>query len=306
MPHQCRHPADGHRVAEASVVSEGNPFQQARPLTAERAQLFARTTEAMCERLQEELGRWLGETHVQADQVETTMIPALALPDHHLALVKARYHMSHGLIAIESKLVLTLVSMLCGGIAAPVIDIRPLTRLEMGVLDLVLGPLLSVVGEAFDTGPLEIGAHLSNATAVPDSKPEPAVSVPVHLKVGTVEGRFLLGLTMGQLQAYSEEMDRRIAGRVPARTNTVNMLAARAVAPVPVELAVGFDLFQVPAGQLAGLRVGDVVRTGQSVTRPLVGRIGTERLFHVRAAQRGQRLVAEVIGKLDPGKATTQ
>lgn len=288
-------------------MSEGNPFQQARPLTAERAQLFSRSTEAMCEKLQEELGRWLGETRVQADQVETTMIPALAaLPDHHLTLIKARYHMSHGLVAIELKLGLTLVSMLCGGIATPVIDIRPLTRLEMGVLDLVLHPMLAVVAETFDTGPLEVGAHLSHAAAVPDSKPEPAIAVPLEVKVGNVEGRLVLGLTLGQLQAYSEEMDRRIAGRVPARTNTVNLRAARAVAPVPVELAVGFDLFRVPAGQLAGLRVGDVVRTGQAVARPLVGRIGTERLFHVRAAQRGQRLVAEVTGKLDPGKATTQ
>ncbi len=293
-------------MTETSVVSQGNPFQQARPLTAERAQLFARTTEAMCERMQEELGRWLGETRVLADQVETTMIPALALPDHHLTLIKARYHMSHGLIATELKLGLTLVSMLCGGIAAPVIDIRPLSRLEMGVLDLVFRPILDVVAETFDTGPLEIGAHLSHATSLPDSKPEPAVSLPISLKIGNVEGRMMLGLTMGQLQTYSEEMDRRIAGRVPARTNTVNVRAARAVAPVPVEMAVGFDLFQVPAGQLAGLRVGDVVRTGQSVTRPLVGRIGTERLFHVRAAQRGQRLVAEVLGKLDPGRATTQ
>ncbi len=288
-------------------MSEGNPFQQARPLTAERAQLFSRSTEAMCERLQEELGRWLGETRVHADPVETTMIPAVAAqPDHHLTLIKARFHMSHGITAIELKLALTLVSMLCGGIATPVIDIRPLTRLEMGVLDLVLGPMLAVVSETFDTGPLEVGAHLSHVTSLPDSKPEPAVSVPLEVKVGNVVGRLVLALTMGQLQTYSEEMDRRIAGRVPARTNTVNARAARAVAPVPVELAVGFDLFRVPAGQLAGLRVGDVVRTGQSVTRPLVGRIGTERLFHVRAAQRGQRLVAEVTGKLDPGKATTQ
>ncbi|MEZ5408068.1 MAG: FliM/FliN family flagellar motor switch protein [Acidimicrobiales bacterium] len=287
-------------------MSEGNPFQQARPLTAERAQLFSRSTEAMCEKLQEDLGRWLGETRVQATQVETTMIPALALPDHHLTLIKARYHMSHGLIAVELKLGLTLVSMLCGGIASPVIDIRPLNRLEMGVLELVLAPVLNVAAETFDTGPLEVGAHLSHVTSLPDSKPEPAVSVSLALKVGNVEGRLVLGLTMGQLQVYSEEMDRRIAGRVPARTNTINVRAARAVAPVPVELAVGFDLFRVPAGQLAGLRVGDVVRTCQSVTRPLVGRIGPERLFHVRAAQRGQRLVAEVTGKLDPGKATSQ
>lgn len=287
-------------------MSEGNPFQQARPLTAERALLFARTTEAMAERLQEDLGRWLGETRVQADPVETTLIPALALPDHHLTLIKARYHVSHGLMAVELKLALTLVSMLCGGIATPVIEIRPLTRLEMGVLELLLQPLLAVVAEAFDTGPLEIGAHLLHAGALPDSKAEPAVSLPIDLKVGNTEGRILLGLTLGQLQAYSEELDRRIAGRVPAKSNIVNVRAARAVAPVPVELIAGFELFQVPAGQLAGLRVGDVVRTGQSVTRPLVARIGTERLFQVRAAQRGQRLVAEVTGKLDPGKATTQ
>ena len=292
-------------MADSSVVSEGNPFQQARPLTAERAQLFARTTEALGEQLQEDLGRWLGETGVRAEQVEATMIPALALDDTHLTLIKARYHLTHGVVATELKLALSLVAMLCGGTAAPVLEARPLTRLEMGVLDLVIGPILAALAELFDTGPLEIGAHLTHATALPDSKPEPALAIPLVLSMGNVEGRMTIGLTLGQLQAYSEEIDRRIAGRVPAHTNTINIRAARAVAPVPVELAVGFDLFQVPAGQLAGLQVGDVLRTRQAVTRSLVARIGTERLFQVRAAQRGQRLVAEITARLDPSRATT-
>ncbi|MEL6984477.1 MAG: FliM/FliN family flagellar motor C-terminal domain-containing protein, partial [Actinomycetota bacterium] len=65
------------------------------------------------------------------------------------------------------------------------------------------------------------------------------------------------------------------------------------------ELIAGFEPLQVPARQLADLQIGDVIRTRQSVSRPLVARVGGERLFHIRAAQRGQRLVAELTGHAD-------
>jgi flagellar motor switch protein FliM len=284
------------------VVTEGNPFQQTRPLSAERAQLFQRTGETLAERFEEELGRWLGESTVRVEPVDITPLPALAGPDTDLAIVKAHYHLTHGVIASELPLALTLVSMLCGGTPTPAAEIRPLSRLEMGVFDLLLAPLAAAAAEVFEVGPVELGHHVTNASALPDSKPEPAVGIPLQLGVGGVEGRVTVGLTLGQIQAYSEEVDRRIAGRMAARTNTVNLRAVRAVKPVPVELVVGFDPMLVPAGQLAGLQVGDVLRTRQSVTKHLVARVGSERIFQVRAAQRGQRLVAELIARIDSEK----
>lgn len=290
--------ADEAEVGEP-VVTEGNPFQQARPLTAERAQLYLRSAETLAQGFEEELSRWVGESTVRAQPVDVTTIPALAVGDSDLTVIKARYHMTHGIVVADLQLALTLISMLCGGTSLPVVDLRPLTRLEMGVFDLLVQPLIDLATQVFDVGPMEVGAHIGNAAALPDSKPEPAVSVPLHIQVGTLEGRLTLGMTMGQLQAYNEELDRRIAGRLTTKTHAVNARAVRAVKPVPVDLIVGFEPLKVPAGQLAGLRVGDVLRTRQSVSRHLVARVGSERIFHARPAQRGQRLVAELIGRIE-------
>jgi flagellar motor switch protein FliM len=289
-------------MAEKSAVTEGNPFQHARPLTAERAQLFGRTAETLAEHYEEELTRWLGEATVRAEPVENVTIPDLAGADTDLLIVKASDHLTHGVLVTDLNLALTLVSMLCGGAPVPPAELRPLSRLETGVFDLIAVPLLKAAAGLFDVGPVEAGAHVTSAAALPDSKPEPAISVSLRVSIDQLEGHLRLGLTLGQLQAYSDQLDRRIAGRLSARTNAVNVRAARAVRPVPIDLIVGFEPLQVPAGELAGLRVGDVLRTRQSVSRHLVARVGSERIFHVRAAQRGQRLVAELIAPIETDK----
>ena len=48
--------------------------------------------------------------------------------------------------------------------------------------------------------------------------------------------------------------------------------------------------------------MGDVVRTGLSVGRPLVGRVGEQRLFQVRPGASGQRLVAEITAHIEDGR----
>jgi flagellar motor switch protein FliM len=286
-------------VAETSPVSGGNPFQHARPLTSERAQLISRTAETLAARFGDELSRWLPESTVTAEEVVQTRIPDLALPGTDLAVVKARYHLSYGLVVTELPLALSLVSILCGGTAQAGPDVRPLSRLEMGVIDLLLNPLIDLTAQLFEIGPVELGTHVASASALPESQPEPAIAVPLHLAVGPVEGRITVGLTLGQLQTYSQEIDRRVAGRLTTRSSVPNALTVRAVSPVEVELVIGFEPLRVPAGTLAGLQVGDVLRTRQSVSRNLVARVGSERIFNVRAAQRGQRLVAELISPAD-------
>ncbi len=286
-------------MAEGSPISEGNPFELERPLTSEKAQLYLRAAETLAELFEDELSRWLSDSQVRAEPVEQTRIPTLATDDTDLAIIKAKYHLTHGVIAIDLHLALQLVSMLCGGIGQPAPELRPLTRLEMGVVDLLLAPLLKLVSGGFDTGPLELGTHVTNASALPDSTPEPAIAMPLQLSIGNVEGRMVIGLTLGQLQSFSEELDRRIAGKANNKSKLPSSHTVRAMRPVPVDVVVGFEPMRVPAGKLAGLQVGDVLRTRQSVSRSLVARVGGEPVFNVRAAQRGQRLVAELVARIE-------
>jgi flagellar motor switch protein FliM len=201
-------------------------------------------------------------------------------------------------IATDLHLALSIVATLCGGVGQPPPDVRPLSRLEMGVFDLVLHPVLSLASRLFEVGDCEIGTHVANGSGLPDGQPEPTIAIPLQLTTGSIEGEVTIGFTASQLQAYLEELDRRIAGRVATKQGRPNVQIVRAVRPVPVDMIVGFDLLQVPAGQLASLRLGDVLLTKQLVSKSLVARVGSERIFTVRAAQRGQRLVAEIIGRI--------
>ena len=286
--------------ADLGVVSgsggSGSPFGEVRLLTAERVGLFTRTAESLAGLFGEELGRWLGDVSVVAGQVEQTTLPDLAGVDGgvDLALVKSLFAVSHGVVASGLELALGVVALLCGGVVSPAPEVRPLSRLEAGVFDLVLAPLVDLASGLFMLDGVELSGHVGSASGLPAGQPEPVVGLPFHVSVGGVEGVVTLGLTGSQLQAYSEELDRRIAGQLAARSDAPSAEVVRAVAPVGVELIVGFELLAVPARQLVGLRVGDVLRTRQSVTRPLVARVGDERLFHVRPAQHGQRLVAEL------------
>ena len=279
-----------------------NPFQQSRLLTSERAQLFSRTAETLAERFEDAVSRWLSDVTISPAPVEQVDILDLATGDNDLAVIKSQYQMTHGVIATDLGLALSIVAMLCGGVANPPPEPRPLSRLEMGVYDLVLQPLVQLAVELFEIGPTEIGHHTSNSSGLPDSQPEPAIAVPLTVSAGGAEGAMTIAMSATQLQDYSEEVDRRIAGLLAARSDQPNAQIVRAVQPVVVELIAGFEPLQVPARQLADLQVGDVIRTRQSINRPLIARVGGERLFNIRVAQRGQRLVAELTGHVDGGR----
>lgn len=273
-----------------------NPFQQARLLTNARAQMFARTAEKLGESYQDELARWLSDATVVPGASEQTTLFDLGTANTDLTVMKSLYQTTYGLITIDVDLALAMVAVLCGGVANPPPDTRALTRLETGVIDLVLQPLLDLTVELYELEPAELGAHFANPSALPHAQPEPVIAVPFTVTVAGIEGKVCVGMTATMLQNYSEEVDRRIAGQLASKRDEPNRSVVRAVQPVVVELIAGFETMQVPARQLVGLQVGDVLRTTQSVTRPLVARVGGERLFYIRAAQEGQRLVAELTG----------
>lgn len=294
----------------SGVGGGGSPFGQARLLTVDRVGLFTRTAESLAEGFEEELGRWLGDVSVSVGVVEQTTLVDLGTPGEgeglDLAVVKSLFQVSHGVVVSDLGLALAVVGLLCGGAGGGgVPEVRPLSRLEMGVFDLVLQPLVDLAVGLFDLDAVELGPHVASVSALPSSQPEPAVGLPFHLRVGGIEGVVTLGLTGTQLQSYSEELDRRIAGQLASKTDVPSPEIVRAVAPVEVELVAGFELLQVPARELVGLRVGDVLRTRQSVARPLIARVGGEALFHIRPAQHGQRLVAELTAEVVGGHTSS-
>jgi flagellar motor switch protein FliM len=265
-------------------------------------QLFTRAAETLAERYQDELGRWLNDTEIKAGPVTQLPMAELANGKRDVTVLKAVYQITHGVIATDLDLALAAVTRLCGGVSA-ISEVRPLSRLETGVFDLVLRPLLDLVEEIFEIGSTELGLHVTSPSALPDPQNEAAVAIPLEISAGDTSGKIIVGLSGAQLKLYIEEIDRRIAGQVASARDEPNHLVVQAVQPVLVELIAGFEPMQVPARQLVGLQVGDVLRTRQSVTRPLIARVGDERLFHIRPAQRGQRLVAEVTEPAESGGA---
>ena len=289
--------AESTRVTDTSNSAVNSPLQQARPLTAERQQYFVRTAETLAERFEAELARWLGGTSVRVVSADQMMLTNLVRDDTDVAVVTALEHLNNGLVVADLNLVLGLVVGLCGGDPSKQsIDLRPLTRLETGVYDLVLKPIVDQAGHLFRVGEVSLGVHVSTVDALPDAKPEPGIGIRFAVAIGSIEGHVSIGFPLTHLQDYSEEVDRRMAGRL-TRPSHPNPQAARAMKPVVVDMVVGFDPIRVPAAHLAGLQVGDVLRTGQSVSKSLVARVGNEKVFTVRAGQRGQRLVAELLSK---------
>jgi len=286
-------------VTDTSDSVVENPLQQARPLTAERQQYFARTAETLAEKFESEMARWLGGTSVRAVSVEQAPLVSLVGDDTDLVVVSAVDHLNNGLVVSDLRLVLGVVVGLCGGDPSKQSNLlRPLTRLETGVYDLVLKPIIDHAGQLFRIGEMSLGIHAATVDALPDSKPEPGIALKFAVTIGSIEGHVIIGFPLTHLQDYSEEVDRRMAGRL-TRPSHPNPQAARAMKPVVVDLVVGFDPVRIPAASLAGLQVGDVLRTGQSVSKSLVARVGNEKVFTVRAGQRGHRLVAELISKTD-------
>ncbi|MEM8926222.1 MAG: FliM/FliN family flagellar motor switch protein [Actinomycetota bacterium] len=285
-------------MAQTNEPVDLNPFEQIRLLNEERARYFFRASEDLAERLSEVLSKWLSDLHISPCQPEEVLIPELAVEDSDIVVVTLEEHLSHGVIVTDLNLALSIITTLCGGNPNPPPEIRPLTRLETGVYKLILNPILHHGAQLLMAGPAVTSAHVNSASALPDSKAEPGVAMHLDIRMGEIEGRITLGFTAAHLQTFVEDVDRRIAGRVAAKKDTPNRQMATATRSVPLDLIVGFEPIRVPAGVLADLQVGDVLRTGQMLSQSLVARVGSERIFAVRAAQRGQRLVAEVTGRI--------
>ncbi|MEM7339736.1 MAG: FliM/FliN family flagellar motor switch protein [Actinomycetota bacterium] len=291
-------------AADSMSSTERNPFRQTRLLTAERSQTFNQTAEQLRERIASVLSKWLSEASVEAGPVEQVDLVDVATSDRDIAIIRPANHLDYGLIVTDLSLALPLTAILCGGPSQPEDELRALSRIEICVYDLILESTLELATDELNVGPASIGGHVAHAAALPPPPDEPSLALPFTITVGSTSGDLVFAFTAAHLQDFTEALDAQIAGRIGARETGPNNQIVQALVPVPVEIVVGFEPTQISTRRLAELDVGDVLHTGRSLASNLVARIGDESIFHVRAAQQGQRLVAEILGPVSTRKET--
>lgn len=266
---------------------------ETRRLTPDRIAQFQRSADALAAAIEEEFSSWLTDISVKSEPVQELHLEDLAAEvDRDVIVIEAREQLSHTLVVSDSNLALGMVVLLCGGNPAEE-EPRPLTRLEAGVLDVVIEKAAALAADAFRVGEVRIVGHVSDAFPLPDLPDESAIALPMRVHHAHAEGNLTLCFTAPQLQVFIEAIDRRLAGQAAGRPR--NVTTQRAVLPVPVDVVVGFDRVRLTTGQVADLEVGDVLRLGQQLGDELEGRVGGQSMFTVRPGQLGTRLVAEIV-----------
>lgn len=292
--------------SEPAVVPDGESksaqranLLEARGLTPGRLGLFQQAADTCGVRCADELDKWMSDFTAHASPVEQISLDVLGdKTANHVTVLECDDGVSRGLVAIDLSLALGLATLLLGGRAGDYVDSRPLTALEAGVLEQLIRPFTDLIVDAYRLSPIDIEGHVSETFLLPDLADEPALQISIQVEGAQLEGKFSFGLYMSTFQRFSESVDRRLAG-VGGRRYRQNSMTHRAIQPMPLDLAVGFEQMPVSAGDLAQLQTGDVLRTRHAVTKDLVARVGDSTVFKVRAGQHGKRLIAEIVGTVD-------
>lgn len=290
-------------AGQDEAAPEPTTFDFARPgrLTRERARLIQVALDEVARQATDALRLWIEGIVVDAGDVEQRTVRDLVtgLVDHTVISLPERAE--RGLVISEMPLAVSLVLSLLGGPQRTDGELRPLTKLETEVLDLVLVRFLDCVSAVLPLGPLEVEVHESDPNAVNfiDER-ELMMGIPFTLRTEQFSGRLWVVLSAASFQPFILDLERRNAGRVLANRPPDRRRNEALLQRVTVPVVCGFPPVRVPARELAFLQPGDVLRTGQPISRDLVFTVGGSPLFGARAGQRGLRLVGEVLSVLGP------
>ncbi len=196
-------------------------------------------------------------------------------------------------LLFNTQVALSIVTLMLGGNGDPGVP-RPLTGLEAGLLTDLAVAMFEQFSKELHLGPVRFKAHHADQSTMRDGVAEILMSFGLTLTSPKASGRCQLAISPLSLQTHMEIVDRRINGRRRSEP-TGTSAAAAALQPVVVPIVVGFAGIRVPAMAMASLAPGDVIRTGQNLGRQLVASVGNVAIFNVKAGQRGERLVFEVL-----------
>ncbi len=131
------------------------------------------------------------------------------------------------------------------------------------------------------------------------SDEDPVVVMAFSLQVGTAQGEFILCYPLEPLQELLEGMSRRMLGADEAQDDTAGN-SGRLLASfkrVPFELRAELGTSSVQTGQLARLKVGDVLCLERNRCEPLDLYLGTRKVFNAVLGRKGDRLAVQVSGR---------
>ena len=208
-----------------------------------------------------------------------------------------------GFLRTEQGLALSLVNALLGGGTLPVGAARPLTSIEKRVIDLLLTPIMHAAADVLMLRSVSIARDLNDRfVASKHDEPEPVIGFVMTFTAPVGGGRLIIELELDALELFSDAIDRRLSGRRFAQPVTHHPETASALQTVPIPLSVDLGRMVLSAGEVVGLRLGDVLRVRQPVNEPLTACVGDQELFKVRMGRRSSGLVAEVLSSLgNPG-----
>lgn len=279
------------------------PYEFGRPsqLSDEKAALYRDAAGRIATEAQDAIGRWTPGFTLEVSDVTEIAAGAPVAPDdpaYDIApLVTGP--ISCGLLAVQESLGLMLVSGTVGGGSKPEIEARPLTSIEVRVLDLVAASILEVAQRVLLTDDLGIERGRGDGfQASDDETPKSRVGFSFTVHGPREEGNLVLAIDIEALQRFSDAIDRRLSGSRPTAPIPPSPLTAQALEPVPLFLTVGVGRAELTAREVVELRQGDVIRTRVPVQAPLVASAGDKELFEVRVVEQGRRLVAEILAPI--------
>ncbi len=263
-------------------------------LNGGRSTSFQQSLHEMVRMTEDVLENWTAKIEVQAGELSTVSISSFE--DAPLHYVEAALDESgqSAFLLFDTKMALSIVTLMMGGNGDPGEEARALTPLEAGLLADLAMTMFEQFARELHLGPVRFKAHHSDQSTMRDGVAEILMSFSLNLQGSKASGGCQLAISPLSLQAHMEIIDRQINGQ-RRNESPIGSAAAAALQPVVVPVVVGFAGIRVPAMDMANLHPGDVLRTGQSLGRQLVASVGNQPVFTVKAGQRGERLVAEVL-----------
>ncbi len=206
------------------------------------------------------------------------------------------------LVEMSTQMALTLLDRLLGGTGAPVGARRP-TELETGLIAELMGHVSGALEEALaplQTVETHVGAVEYNPQFLQAVAPtEMVLMLTYRLGLQTTyhpEGLFSLCYPFSTLAPAMERLARRSGAPDEVATPDVGtgQPLREHLPDVALPVSVRLRPAPVPAGDLAVLRPGDVIRLTHRVDEPAVALVGDAEIMRARIGRRGARLAVQI------------
>lgn len=279
-------------------------FGQTARLSSAKAALYREAADQIGRDISASLDEWLnGFTVETGPLLEADTAEPLDLTVEDFDTVSLTIDgLRQGSVLVEQSLGLALVTALLGGANMSSGPVRPLTTIEGRVLDLLNQRFLeAAAGVVLIDSPINVERRRDTTFSSGDEgASSPRIGFQFTLQGPSGGGRLVLAFEVGELQTFSDTIDRRLTGRRALDTNRLDPAAARALGPVPVPLAVRLGQVRLTAGEVVGLQPGDVIRTKVAVASDLVASVDNVDLFTVELGTRGHQMIATILAPIGP------